>query len=529
MTLSFAKTSVYILLGIFWLLFLYCLVLRVPYPFELEWLEGELMCHVVRILEGKSIYLPPSAEFVSEIYPPFFYIAAAASCKLFGVNLVAQRLVSLVSCCLILYMLYRIPVREGGKRSAGFLSSSLFISCYHLHGPWYDLGRVDMLFFMLLISGCFVVAYYHHSALALACSVLLFTLACYTKQTGLVYVPFVALYLLTISKKRAVMFVALFITVILTVFFILNASTDGWFGRFTFFNLLGYKQHMAVVLPNAYYELFQGAREKLLREVRYEIFYKLPIFFTIILFFLIYRFVSQKKLRDFNVWEYTAIPAAITYFIVRPNLGSEKNDLIFLTLWGCVILGMLPSKLASFTERKTAHYMQTTVYFLLALQLCLQLYDPRQDIPSPGSTQKGKEFIDTVTHMNGEVYIPYHAYYAVMSGKQMTFNSGAFWGYQILSSQGYKPDDLIEKISHQYFTAIIIDDTSYYTLLGQRIAFDNIKLLLSSDEPLAKAINQNYMVGSRISYSTVDEFRSSTGFMTRPELILVPRTPDAVP
>ena len=164
-----------------------------------------------------------------------------------------------------------------------------------------------------------------------------------------------------------------------------------------------------------------------------------------------------------------------------------------------------------------------TVYSLLALQLILQIYNPKTQVPSSRSVNKGYEFISMVKNIQGEVYIPYHSMYAVMAGKKMVLSAGAFWGYQVTSKEGWVPSDLIEKLNNKYFSAIIIDAKSYYTFMGQKVEFDNVEMLLSYGEYLAKAIEENYQVVKKISYSSYDEFRNPTGFMTRPELILVPR------
>ena len=129
-----------------------------------------------------------------------------------------------------------------------------------------------------------------------------------------------------------------------------------------------------------------------------------------------------------------------------------------------------------------------------------------------------------VRNIEGEVYIPYHSFYGYMAGKTMVFNAGAFWGFQFLSPGTYEPHDLIMRINEKYFSAIIIDEISYYVWLGQRVPFDNIALLLQAGEPLSQAIEKNYRYERRIEYRHADEFRNPTGFMTRPEIVLVPKS-----
>ena len=41
---------------------------RIPYAYELEWMEGGCVDAVQRILDGKSIYPEPSVEFIPFLY-----------------------------------------------------------------------------------------------------------------------------------------------------------------------------------------------------------------------------------------------------------------------------------------------------------------------------------------------------------------------------------------------------------------------------------------------------------------------------
>jgi hypothetical protein len=522
--LFFAKTLVFVLLSLFSFFFIYCVSRRILYPFELEWLEGEILCHVVRLLDGKSIYAPPSTEFISEVYPPFYYIITAALCKIFDVSFFVPRLISVASCLGILFFLYRIILQEGGQRSIGLLCCGFFVSFYQIHGTWYDLGRVDMLLFFLIIAGCFLLAYYRNRSWALACSAVLFVLACYTKQSALCFIPFVVLYLLGIDKKKAVIFLCSVCVLFIIVFYVLNAATDGWFATYTYLNPLRYSNNQVKnPLLEMHYAFAADVERKLLYEMRYEIFYKLPVFFTLVMAFLIKRAVSLKRPFNLTVWEFTAIPAAVSYFMLRPHIGSEKNDLIYITLWGCILLGLFLIKLSASQGSRNKSSTLVTVYILLALQLVLQIYNPKNQVPSSESVSKGNEFIALVKNMPGQVFIPYHSMYGVMAGKKMFINSGAYWGYLVTSGKPLKITDLIEKINHKYFSAIILDDKSYYTLLGQNFEFDIVAMLFSSEEYLSKAIKANYKLQSRIPYRSDSEFRNLAGFMTRPELIYVPR------
>ena len=48
--------------------YVYVLCYRYNFPFEIEWMEGGMIAHSARLLEGQAIYTKPSMDFI-----PFFY------------------------------------------------------------------------------------------------------------------------------------------------------------------------------------------------------------------------------------------------------------------------------------------------------------------------------------------------------------------------------------------------------------------------------------------------------------------------
>jgi len=516
-----SQSAVYALLGIFFCLFAYCAYQRVTYPFEIDWLEGELICHAVKLIKGHAIYAPPSTEFVAELYPPFYYAVSALFFKIFATfNFLIPRLLSVFCLMGILCLLYLIQLKEGGNKSTAVISSGFFLSFYEIHGPWYDVGRVDMLFFLLVLSGLYATAYSKNTWRGVCAGSVLLVLACYTKQPALAFIPFAALYLYLSDKKSGIVFALLSLGLAAGIFYILNLATDGWFATYTWVNPLRYNVIMNKPLSELPFQLMFELRDRLLPEMRYEIFYKLPVFFTLALAFAVNRALALKRTSKLRIWEITSIPAAVSYFSIRPHLGSEKNDFIFMTLWGCMLLGFLLARLArpGFDSGK-----RTTVYLLLALQLSLCLYNPKNVVPSPGSAARGAEFIAMVKSIPGPVYIPFHSFYGYMAGKGMFLNGGAYWAYQVLSRDKFRMDDMIQKLKNKYFDAIIIDEKAYVTMKGEKIAIDNVKLLLTSRDEMSQAVDENYAPAKRVPFRNDEEFRNVTGFTTRPELILEPK------
>ena len=522
--LLFAQALVFILLAVFACLFMYCAVQRVAYPFEIEWLEGEMICHGLQLLQGLQVYGPPSSQFIAEIYPPVYYYVTAAVFKLAGsVSFPLLRLVSVMSLAGILVLLYRSIRREEGSRATALLACGFFISFYEIHGPWYDVGRVDMLFLFFIVSGLYTLAYARNRLLGIATGAVLLALACYTKQSGLYYLPFAFLYVLMQNWRHGLLFGAFSAALVMGMFLAINAATDGWFATYALYNPLRYTELLNKPIEQIPFKMLFEFRDRIWPEIRYEICNKLPVFFTLAAGFLMHRILTLKKSSRVSIWEMTVLPAIISYFSIRPHLGSEKNDFMYLTLWGCMLLGLMLTRLGRLYKDDARQSLKTALYLLLAGQLALQLYSPQKLVPAPGSAEKGGEIISMIRSMPGQVYLPYHPYYGIMAGKEKIMSGGAYWAWQILGEKPFYPADLIAKIRRKYFAAIIVDDKAFMTAKGDRVYLDNLKIFMTSGDEVANAIQQHYEPGGRLPYATDDQFLTTTGLHTRPELILEPK------
>ena len=70
-----AAGSVFAFILLYWV---YTVVLRLDYPYDLEWMEGGMLIHALRLSEGLGIYVVPSSDFIPYIYPPLYPTVLAA-------------------------------------------------------------------------------------------------------------------------------------------------------------------------------------------------------------------------------------------------------------------------------------------------------------------------------------------------------------------------------------------------------------------------------------------------------------------
>ena len=70
---------------------------RVAYPYDLEWMEGGMLHHALRIQEGRGIYGPPSTDFIPYLYTPLYPSVLALFGGIFGLTYALGRAVSILS------------------------------------------------------------------------------------------------------------------------------------------------------------------------------------------------------------------------------------------------------------------------------------------------------------------------------------------------------------------------------------------------------------------------------------------------
>jgi len=159
-------------------------VARLTYPFPLEWLEGNSLVEVQRILTGRPLYAAPTVGYVPDGYPPLYFIVSAAAAKVLGVSYLPLRLVSLLSSLACFAVLARLVQRETSSAAAGIAAAGLLAATYFATDTWFDAARVDSLFLAFSIAGLYAARWMRRTRGAVAAGLLL-AAACLTKQNGL--------------------------------------------------------------------------------------------------------------------------------------------------------------------------------------------------------------------------------------------------------------------------------------------------------------------------------------------------------
>ena len=215
---------------------------RFGYPYDLEWMEGGLLHHAMRIREGQGIYVPPSIDFIPYLYTPLYPAVLALFGNAFGLTYQLGRAVSVLSLVAIaihaeaqLGSSRHAHAHRGPALAGGALALGLFAATYPYVEGWYDLVRADTLFLFMVTAGiaglprwCATGEGFGGHARVAAGGALL-ALAFFAKQTGIIYVAFGGLVVLAVNWRRAPIYAATAGVIGLGGTWLLNTTTHGWF------------------------------------------------------------------------------------------------------------------------------------------------------------------------------------------------------------------------------------------------------------------------------------------------------------
>ena len=211
---------------------------RLGYPYSVEWLEGNSLVEVHRILAGQPLYTAPGAGYVPDGYPPLYFAVSAAAARVLGVTYLPLRLVSLLSSLACFALLGRLVQRETGSALAGTGAAGVLAATYFATHTWFDVGRVDSLFLALSIGGLYAARWMRGTRGAIAAGVLL-AAAALTKQTGLAEgVAVIAVLLLGMHRRLAIVAALTEFAVLGVSTLVLALTSGGWY-IFYVFQLMG--------------------------------------------------------------------------------------------------------------------------------------------------------------------------------------------------------------------------------------------------------------------------------------------------
>lgn len=448
-------------------LFLALAVMRLAYPYEVEWMEGSMLMHSVRILESKPIYTAPSIDFVAWLYPPLYYYAVAAAMKLFGIGFFAGRFVSFLSTILTSSLLGWTVGAITRRKDLALITSALFLATYHLTGFYFDIARNDAFFTFLIVASAFSVLKIDGMRGA-ALSAVLISAAFLTKQQAIFFFPALALWYWVRSKKHAIAFTSIAIATTATVLLLWNAATNGWMFYYLF------------TIPSA-----KRADFSMLRAIEALPHFALgPLAFSMIAVgVIIYDAGFRSTLRSGAGLVVIMCLAALIAGAV--SLGNDGGDANVMMPFAAFATMMIPIAISKITDRRAI----TAGWIAVLCQFAALYFNPLSEkmlIASAHQRAGGNAFMQKLRSMDGEVYIPYHSFISWQAGKPTQANI-------LATLDALRPHDtcaarlqadIDSAFARHRFSAIImeensmipVDSVSHYSLCGRMLAEPNVFL-----------------------------------------------------
>ena len=213
-------------------------LLRLGYPLDLEWMEGGMLVHALRLGSGQPLYAEPSVDFVSFPYTPLYPAVLGVLSKIFGLSYILGRAVSILAFCGSLVLLvaavrgiaqqFESKELQAVATTAGLLGAAAVCLAFPFCGAFYDLVRCDSLWLFLVSAGVYSCSP-GRSMSATVLGALLLVLAFFTKQTAAPFmVATAASMAFTSGIKRGLVFSAVAFGSTATGILVGQYLTDGW-------------------------------------------------------------------------------------------------------------------------------------------------------------------------------------------------------------------------------------------------------------------------------------------------------------
>ncbi|HEX4021995.1 MAG TPA: hypothetical protein VHX63_12695 [Acidobacteriaceae bacterium] len=371
---------------------------RLGYPFPLEQLEGSMALAVARVAKGLPLYGAPSFSFIPYMYSPAYFYVAAWAARLLGPGFLALRLVSFLSTLGCFAVIYALVFTETKDRLAALAGTGLYAAAYPVCQHWFDLGRVDSLYVLLVLLALLATRRLHPVFAALV-----WTLAFLAKQT----IAPVALLTLCFDWKRPRRMLLGVGTFLLTSFgstALLNHATHGWFRYYIF------------TVPRANSDLRLHATAFFPSVVLLAPFGIALVVIAAALLLMRVRWSNPTA----HFYLLAGVSLTALCWFLDAHAGATANTAMPVYAFLAVAFGVALARLTHWLRGLPLAWSQAGLSLLLfaaCAQLASQLYSPKLSIPSPALRASQQEFVHWLQSFPGDVFVVAHPYDAVLAGK----------------------------------------------------------------------------------------------------------------
>jgi hypothetical protein len=421
---------------------------RLAFPYEIEWLESEILQHVARLLEGKGLFTAPSAEFAPTIYPPLYAFASTLAARGLGLGFLAPRLVSALAALATALLAAAVARRLGGSRRGAYLAACLCLATYVPCGTVLDLARLDSLWVLLLLAGAAAAERAGEGVRRAALAGLLLALASATKQPAALLPLVLGVLLWRSSRRPAAVLLGVWAGLTALYYGSLHLATGGWS---TF-----YLVAVPLRVPRRPAAFLHLLRDDLLATFA-------PAAAVLLLWGLRPRAAPLGGPLPATWWAALGVAGAMTA-ATRTLQGGAENTLAPLAVFGAVLVASVAGRVL----RHGSPPLRLALLVALGLQLLRLVYSPASLVPGRADRERAAAFVARLRELPGAVWVPSHTSYAHLAGKPFLVHRDPLLDLHYAATEVF-PDDLLAALRRGAFGAVVVDAPFAETRLQQAL------------------------------------------------------------
>lgn len=394
-----AGVAAFLLSAIPVVIFIRLVAARLPYPFDLEWIEGHMLAMATRVARGLSLYPEPSLEYLPAPYFPLYFFLTGWLVKLFGTEFWIGRLVSVLSTAGCGVLIFRAVWKRTRNALIAWACAAVFIASFGFTKAFYDLFRVDALAIFLLVLAFSVVDREKGLRRAALVALVLFA-AVAAKQNALLFFPALAFVLFFDHWKKGLVFTAVFVLLTCGFCLLYNLHSQGWFLKYTFQLVGGSPIRKRYFL----YHVWVASH--------------LPVPMAIIGLACAAR-LARRNFRAFfgDEWLAFFVTSYLVSYVFRLTPGGAGNALIPVCAAGAIGAGtLLPAALSLFRKgggepdrvETSSPAASWALVVLILVQTLSQGHWYNRELPNKKDYQNARAFLNFLDGLEGRYYMPGH-------------------------------------------------------------------------------------------------------------------------
>lgn len=452
---------------------------RLSYPYDLEWMEGGMLHHALRIQSGEGIYVPPSIDFIPYLYTPLYPALLALFGGITGISYTLGRALSVIGLIgIAVVAAVNIPHRRHqhpahGPAIAGtVLGLGLFAAAYPATDGWYDLVRADTLFLFMVTAGISGLSRWSsvgtgirgHARIAAGAALL--ALAFFCKQTGIIYVALGGGVVLVYAWRRLPIYIATAGAIGLGLTWLLQHTTQGWFWTYASEIHRAHDfswERFWLSFGNILWQPTVPGRSWAPLGAAISVAIGATLLLVAITVWRTRRWPRQAG--PFALWTATYV---VSIFVGAIGWGTEFahfNAYMPAFLHGALAAGAaVPAASACVRQLARAHPHAEhlaaggglVVAVVLAWACANAVWDPQAFAPTSEDRAAGDRLIARLKQTDGEVWMPSHPWYLKLAEKTPYVHRMGI--RDVTWRQPRKVAGLEEALSRRAFSAIFLDD-----------------------------------------------------------------------